>query len=120
MTSTSAQVKKYRRMFGLGFLLSLVALVALMLLPEYEDMSSHHLPGDAVSSSHAPVLLAGISLVSSVTTLCGLILTTIVAWRKEKREENAAKVELEIKMAELEKLRIDNEIARRDNMPNGS
>jgi uncharacterized membrane protein len=45
------------------------------------------------------------SLVTFVTTFLGFLVTTVMTWRKERRESNATSVELEKNKLELEKLR---------------
>jgi hypothetical protein len=43
--------------------------------------------------------------VTSLTTLIGFVVTTIMMWRKEPRESNGASIDLEKKQSELEQLR---------------
>ena len=45
------------------------------------------------------------SLVTSVTTFLGFLVTTVMTWRKERREGDHASVQLEKNKVELEKLR---------------
>jgi|GEM_PF-4917662 len=53
------------------------------------------------------------SLLASMTTLLGFISTTLLAWRKEKRETESHNQEIEEKNIEIAKLR--NELAQSDN-----
>ena len=50
------------------------------------------------------VLALGL-FVTSLTTLIGFVVTTVVTWRKEQRESNHASIAIENDKPELEKLR---------------
>lgn len=98
------RIKKYRRWFGWGFIVFLIPSVTVTL----RLMSDPYLPvgeeGFGVVTN-TPTLLGIASLVTSCTTLIGFIVTTIITWRKERRESDHASIELEKKQLELEKLR---------------
>jgi multidrug efflux pump subunit AcrB len=51
------------------------------------------------------VIVSVVSLLTSVTSLIGFCFTTLLAWRKEKRESRSEELELKKKEFELEKLR---------------
>lgn len=85
------RIKKYRRCFGWAFFGSFLALSFLSFLSS--------------SWLDAPFVLTLASLITSVTTLIGLLVTTFMTWRKELGESNHASVELEKNRLELEKLR---------------
>jgi hypothetical protein len=53
------------------------------------------------------MLISVASLITSSTSLVGFFFTTAVAWRKERREQAHADVELEKKKLEVEKLRLE-------------
>ncbi len=53
----------------------------------------------------AEMVLALGFFVTSLITLIGFVVTTVVMWRKEPRESNHASIELEKKQPDLEKLR---------------
>jgi uncharacterized membrane protein YfcA len=53
------------------------------------------------------VAVSLVSLLTSLTSLIGFFSTTLLAWRKEKRETIAAGIELQKKELELEKLRME-------------
>ncbi len=62
------------------------------------------------SGSHAPELeesttAAVLSLLASLATLIGFVSTTILAWRRESREVEKAKLDLVQQAYEIEKLR---------------
>lgn len=54
---------------------------------------------------YLPLLLTLASLLSSLTSCIGFIITTILAWRKEKRDLLNADIDIEKKLLELEKLK---------------
>jgi hypothetical protein len=53
------------------------------------------------------MVVAVVSLLGSVTSLVGFVSTTAVTWRKERREQRHADVELEKAKLEVEKLRAE-------------
>ena len=69
--------------------------------------SGYRLPDDNRMSPplDAQKVLALGLFVTSLTTLIGFVVTTIIMWRKERIKSNGASVELEKKQPELEKLR---------------
>ena len=101
------QIKKYRRWFLWGFFASLLLSVVANLNPVVFDSPGN----DTLWSSRPPwwfetqTVLAGGAILTSFTTFIGLVVTTIITWRKERREGNLASFELEKKKLELEKLR---------------
>jgi hypothetical protein len=97
MDVTVERVKKYRRLFGWGFVGSSLLLA---LLVSAMPMSR---PSDTKLSPE--ILLALGSFVTSFTTLIGFVVTTGIMWRKERRESLHASIELEKSKIELEKLR---------------
>lgn len=56
-----------------------------------------------------------VSLVTSVISLMGMLVTHSIAWRKERREGQGSDLDLEKKRLELEMLRLDLERKRREN-----
>jgi putative Ca2+/H+ antiporter (TMEM165/GDT1 family) len=91
MAVSVERIKKYRRWFGWAFLGSFVTLLFLSFL------SAPWLDAQSV--------LARGSFIISVTTLIGFLVTTVITWRKDRRETDHASVELEKNKLELEKLR---------------
>jgi hypothetical protein len=51
------------------------------------------------------VILGGVSFITSLTSLLGFISTTVLAWRKEKRDVEIIRYDNEKKELELEKLK---------------
>lgn len=70
------------------------------------DISEH--PSQAPSESTNSVAVIG-SLLTSITSLAGFITTTVITWRKEKREASLADVEHKRLETELEKSRFELE-----------
>jgi hypothetical protein len=115
MAFTIDQIKTYRRWFGWGFVGSFLVfaiVLALALMPDAP--SGYRLPDDNRMDPplKAERVLAFGFFVTSFTTLIGFVVTTVLTWRKERRESNHASIELEKKQPELETLR--REIADRN------
>jgi len=91
MAVSVERIKKYRRWFGWVFLGSLLTLLFLFFL--------------SVPWPDAPLVLTRGSFIIFITTLIGFLVTTVMTWRKERRESVDASVELEKNKLELEKLR---------------
>ena len=53
------------------------------------------------------VLISLVSLATSTTSLVGFMLTSALAWRKERRETKHSEVDLRKKELEIEKLRLE-------------
>src|SRR5687767_4189157 len=87
MAVTTERIKKYRRWFGWGFVASL-PLLWLVLMIAWTD-----------------TIVALASFATSCATLIGLVVTTVITWRKEGRESVQTNIELEKKTLELEQLR---------------
>lgn len=71
-------------------------------------------PGDTPSNASpettvGPKVLFVTSIATSVTSLMGFAFTWVFAWRKERREDALAKVELELKTKELERVRRESD-----------
>ena len=92
MAFTIERLKKMRRRFAWGFAISVVLIVLLVPVSDSPFLDS------------ASLLAVG-SVLSSFTTLIGLVVTTLITWRTERRESDHASIELEKKQLELEKLR---------------
>ena len=91
MAVSVERIKKYRRRFGWAFLGSFLTLLFLSFL--------------SAPWPDAQFVLTLGSFIISVTTLIGFLVTTLMTWRKERRESVHASVELEKNKLELEKLR---------------
>jgi putative Ca2+/H+ antiporter (TMEM165/GDT1 family) len=84
------RIEKYRRWFGWAFLGSFLTLLFLSFL--------------SVPWLDAQFVLALGSFITSVT-LIGFLVTTLMTWRKERRETNHASLALEKNKLDLETLR---------------
>ena len=91
MAVSVERIKKYRIRFGWAFLGSFLTLLFLSFL--------------SVPWPDAQFVLTLGSFITSVTTLIGFLITTVLTWRKERRESVDANNEPEVKESELEKLR---------------
>lgn len=73
-------------------------------------------PVDDVSGSDLAIILSVISLLTSLVALLGFFSTTILAWRKEKRDVRHSELELTKKELEIRKLQTELKIC--DDKPN--
>ena len=112
---------KTRKFFGWIFILSLVVFagsgVMMALDMQAGDKAAPPPPPGATAApppaetDHSAIVL-GASLVTGVTSFLGLLSTTVLGWRREKREVRAAARDAEKKALELKKLR--RELGERD------
>ncbi len=129
---TTIKLRKLKRIFGWTFLVSSVFLVsvvfigALLFAPKAEMISPEITKQNEAKSAgsgdrginapqvktfsspsllNLPVLISIISLLTSLTSLIGFLSTTVLAWRKEKREALATELDMKKKLIEIEKLR---------------
>jgi hypothetical protein len=114
MERSIAQLKKYRSRFAWIFAISFVVLLVSNLfwfaLPVRDSGPPTNTPlPQAEPSISLPMLISVASLLTSATSLIGFFFTTGVAWRKERREQQHADLDLEKKKLEVEKLRLEIE-----------
>lgn len=117
-------LKKKRRLFGWVFLVSILVFCASNMIWTMAPMSPPEEPAPPISATpldlpppptHPPVssapdtavVVSVVSLLTSLTSLVGFFSTTVLAWRKEKRETVSAEIEIKKKELELEKLKIE-------------
>ncbi len=112
--------EKLRDMFLVLFIASTVVVLLLMLLGPvvgnvFTLISSSLSPAPPVtpsppqnSDSMGSTVLVG-SIITSVTSLIGFITTTVITWRKEKREASLAEVQRKKLETELEKSKLELE-----------
>lgn len=133
--STAGNLKKKRKIFGWVFALSTLVFFASNMvftlspmspLPEPNQPISPGSPGGGGGSGgnqppdnnppfqqtnsngiDTAIAVSMVSFLTSLTSLIGFFSTTLLAWRKEKRETLAAEIELQKKELELEKLRLE-------------
>jgi hypothetical protein len=101
---------KMRRTFLILFLLSTVCVLFFLGF----SMSTGVLGGSGTDFLGIGALIAtATSCLGSVATFIGLISTTILAWRKEKRETRKAELESRRQEIELERTRLELEKLKR-------
>ena len=107
--------KKYRWWFAAAFTVSFVVLV-LSLVWESASPPLSGAPSNNPASSGISTLnlVSMASLATSVASFFGFLITTGIAWRKERREGESADLDLERKKLELESLRLDIEKKRKE------
>ncbi len=78
--------------------------------PNAPDNPESHTGSETASQNGASgfVMLAG-SVITSVTSLVGFVVTTVITWRREKRDAAIAEVERKKLETELEKSRLELE-----------
>ncbi|MFN7958609.1 MAG: hypothetical protein U0P46_09845 [Holophagaceae bacterium] len=111
MSKTIDQLKAYRMNFGLVFAVSTLILF-LIVLSSLNVRDSSKGDGDVISVGSGinfSLLISLASLVTSFASLCGIAITSIIAYRKEKRERAGAEIDNEKKKLEIEKLRLELE-----------
>ena len=111
---------KLRRVFLLTFIISIVILFIPKILvdevnikgvPQMQYDSKPHIESRKIELDSSFVISL-VSLLTSITSLIGFLSTTILAWRKEKRELISS--ELERKKIELEVEKLKSEIQERE------
>lgn len=90
MAHTIERIKKYRRWFGWGFIASFLFMMVSALIS---------------ADSRLFTVADLVTMITAITTFLGFVTTTIITWRKERRESAHAAIELDAKKLELEKLR---------------
>jgi hypothetical protein len=111
MSKTIDQLKTYRMRFGVVFAVSILILF-LIVLSNLNVRDSSKGDGDVISVGSGinfSVLISLASLVTSFASLCGIAITSTIAYRKEKRERVGAEIDNEKKKLEIEKLRLELE-----------
>lgn len=124
MSNAGRPIKKYRSWFAVLFVVSfLIFILVTFMAPSVHspapprDSQSNSTIGDpdAGGTNLRTVTLISIaSLATSVASLFGLVVTTGIAWRKDRREEKFADIDLEKKKLELESMRLDLEKKRQE------
>jgi|WetSurMetagenome_2_1015567.scaffolds.fasta_scaffold00030_32 hypothetical protein len=121
--SKISSLKKKRKIFGWLFLVSILVFIAAYILlsgvskesapPLSKDtihsqtLSRQSIQAQSASGPDTTVIVAIVSLLTSIMSLVGFFSTTVLAWRKEKRETVAAALEIKKQELELEKLRAE-------------
>ena len=130
MLYSTLRLRRYRKVFGWMFLASVAVLFVSNVflftgpapqLPGPPDVTARPPPNPAsASGAHGPsgrpnlpsppsgnlsLYISAASLLTSTASLAGFFFTSIVTWRKERREQRHSELDLEKKKLELEKLR---------------
>ena len=107
----SVDHRKARRVLGITFLVSLVVSIVLILNAS-GDVNPFSHPDN--SSRILFSILIGLSFLTSMGSFLGFVSSTVLAWRKEKRETKSLLIENERKELELEKLRLELDKMKRE------
>ena len=112
-SDSTRKLRKKKRIFGWLFILSIVIFSGTLLLTQKEAAQTISFPleddiqfSEESSNSYGGLVVVT-SLITSLLTLIGFLSTTILAWKKEKREVTLAKLEIRKQELELEKLRME-------------
>lgn len=118
MALSSKQLKDYQFRFVLVVAISFILFLASYLYQDYPFNQQGQPDVDFMypldKPITLPILISIASLLTSVVSFCGFFFTTVVAWRKERREQKHADLDLERKKLEVEKLRIEIESKKRE------
>ena len=112
MAMQKSRYTKARRIFGVLFLLS--ALVLLFFVPLLVRSPTSPPDESATTTDRALTFTAATSLLTAVVSLIGLVSTTVLAWRKERRASEVADIDKERQEIELEKARLELEKMREE------
>ncbi len=122
------QIKKYRTRFGWVFLVSFslpsvwtwIDLIDLIFFGPRRRV--YTLPDPSRAPELGPqlaYLILVVSLLTSIISLLGFVITTFFAWRKERREREHSDLDLEKKRLEVERLRQELVRGRRQDSQDG-
>ncbi len=117
MSASINKLKKRRKIFGWVFVASFLVFLSLNLvifqapLDNISDKSSgiEDIPKiiKKAAGPNTATIISIISLLTSLTALLGFFSTTILAWRKEKREQLHSELEIKKKELEIQKLQTE-------------
>jgi hypothetical protein len=99
----ASNYRKMRRLLIVIFLASLL-FCAFLILNASGDINP---PSNPNASQTALIIALVISLLTSIGSLLGFISTTILAWKKERREARTGLIDDERRKLELEKLKAE-------------
>ena len=114
MRSSLRDINRYRRWFGWTFVLSMILVVPLFSWWFRTGAAPSSTPSGQPGGSDLSLFISVASLLTACTTLVGFIFTTVVAWRKEKREQDQSEVDIEKKKLEVQKLQVELERLRQE------
>jgi hypothetical protein len=106
MSTNYTKIKQY---FSYAFLLSFLVLgmTSLTLVYGFDLDYFNYSEVEVSAIFNTTVIVSIVSLVTSIVTLLGYILTAFLSWKKDKREQLISDIDLEKKKLEVEKLRKD-------------
>lgn len=112
MTTSVSDLRKYRNRF-----LTVLAVSLVLLTMTSSEVLNLNPPvfGNAPSAFDGTEFIAVVSMFTSAVSLIGLLLTTGIAWRKERRESRTTAIDNEKKELEVELLRLTLEKKRQEN-----
>jgi hypothetical protein len=107
MEERKRRYRTARWVFGIVFALSTCFFCVFLTL----TMTLSGSPSDpnAATGLDGGGLLALASLLTSITSLLGFVSTTVISWRREKREAEEAELEKQLQELEVERLRLELE-----------
>lgn len=115
--SKTSGLKKTRRIFGWVFLVSILVFFAPNMIwtmlsisgppPKLLPEVMPQLQAQESAPPDTAVVVSVVSLLTSLTSLVGFFSTTVLTWRKERRETVSAELEIKKTELELEKLKIE-------------
>ena len=140
MSPKIEKLSKWKKTFGWVFSISLVIFFMSTTLlfmqnapkkvaaPESTQSKSPSDPGfptlgnsyTKAQSIDFPITILIVSLLTSITSLIGFFSTTILAWKREKREVASVSLDLKKRELEIEKLRRELENSKRDDIDNSA
>ncbi|MEE1866921.1 hypothetical protein [Pseudomonas auratipiscis] len=122
MSASIVVLKTYRSWFAKILIISLVILLAKDLqLAEFTAPESRPDPSAGQSwFLNSKDFVTGVTLFSSIASLAGILITTGIAWRKERRDGKSGDVDLEKSRLELELMRLDLEKKRQEHADQGN
>ena len=110
-SATSKKLKKRRKMFGWIFGISITVSILLSAVSYFQDFKFQSSPpiNDIPPAFEMPsvdivVILSVITLLTSLASLIGFFSTTVLAWRRDRRDSRDSELELKKKKLEIEKL----------------
>ena len=101
MAKSRSRYPQSRKVFGILFVVFACLFLIVSQTPIQKKTTSG---GTVVGLSGA---LAWVSLLTSLASLVGLVSTTVLGWRKERREAREAELERQRRALELEKLELE-------------
>jgi len=100
-TISTERLEKYQHRFMWAFIASLAVMLVAVGLHFWPAAPPDGGLGLPRAPKNPPILLVSGSIIISVTSFIGFVLTTIITWRKGHRESTQAKIDRETKTLSL-------------------